>query len=440
MTVGGPAPREVIPTGKPLRGEVRVPGSKSLAARALTAASLCEGTSIVRGDLSAADIELLVRGLRQLGVALKREAPAALARSPDSIVVEGLGWLERFPASGVTLDAGPAGVAARFLTALAALARGPVLIDGSERMRQRPMGPLIAAIEQLGCPARSLAPSGGLPVRIEGGGLEGGACRLPGAQSSQFASALLLAASRARRETLIAIEGPLVSRSYVDLTLETARLFGLRVEAEGPGEFRVTPSIGRGGSFEVEPDASSAGYAFAAAAITGGEVTVPGLSRSSRQPDIRFLDVLERMGCEVEETRRGCRLRAGGLRGIRADLGEMPDSVPALAAVALFAEGSTEVLGVAHLRFKESDRLAALARELDRLGARVEERPDGLKIDPAESRSLRGAEVETYEDHRIAMALALVGLRVRGVRVKEPDCVAKSFPGFWSRIIDPGPD
>jgi len=205
MTVGGPAPREVIPTGKPLRGEVRVPGSKSLAARALTAASLCEGTSIVRGDLSAADIELLVRGLRQLGVALKREAPAALARSPDSIVVEGLGWLERFPASGVTLDAGPAGVAARFLTALAALARGPVLIDGSERMRQRPMGPLIAAIEQLGCPARSLAPSGGLPVRIEGGGLEGGACRLPGAQSSQFASALLLAASRARRETLIAI-------------------------------------------------------------------------------------------------------------------------------------------------------------------------------------------------------------------------------------------
>jgi 3-phosphoshikimate 1-carboxyvinyltransferase len=333
----------------------------------------------------------------------------------------------------------------RFLTAIAALGLGRYRLDGVTRMRERPIEDLLDALRQLGGRAESERGNGRPPVCIHASGLRGGQVRVKGDISSQFLSGLLMAAPYAREDVIVTVEGFLVSRPYVDMTLTMMHRFGVRVTEDPWGVFHVpggqTYQASRRveehplGEFQVgnrcydiEPDASAASYFFAAAAIAGGSVTVAGLFASSIQGDVRFVDVLERMGCTISSDATGLTVEGGPLRGVDVDMNAISDTVMTLAAVACFAEGPTTIRNVAHIRHKETDRLAALAAELRRLGAGVEERPDGLRITP---RPLRGCAVDTYDDHRMAMSLALVGLKVPGVVVNNPACVAKTYPHFF---------
>jgi 3-phosphoshikimate 1-carboxyvinyltransferase len=253
--------------------------------------------------------------------------------------------------------------------------------------------------------------------------------------SSQFLSGLLMAAPCAEGDSCgaamrVEIAGPLVSRPYVEMTLAVMRAFGAKVEANlAGGKFEIERTGYDARSYAIEPDASAASYFWAAAAIAGGRVTVEGLGKKSVQGDVAFLDCLRRMGCRVQEDADGTTVEGGQLSGIAVDMNAISDTVPTLAAVALFAASPTEIRNVTHIRRKETDRIAAVATELRKLGATVEERPDGLRILPG---SLRGAEIETYDDHRMAMSMALVGLRTPGVVIRDPECTAKTYPGFWT--------
>ncbi|MFQ5349730.1 MAG: 3-phosphoshikimate 1-carboxyvinyltransferase, partial [Thermoanaerobaculia bacterium] len=307
-------------------------------------------------------------------------------------------------------------------------------LDGTERLRARPLVPLIAALRALGGRVDCLAAEGHAPLRVRGDGLEGGRVELDAGESSQYLSALLMAAVRARGEVEIVVKR-LTSAPYVELTLGALGEFGPAVERPPNHHYKVRPARMAGAEIAVEADASAACYAGAAAALSGGRVTIRGLRPGSRQGDAGFFDLLRRMGAEVSW--EGSRLVAaggGGLLAVTVDLSTMPDQVPTLAALAPFAEGTTRITGVPHLRLKESDRLRAMSLELSRLGATVEERPDGLEIAGIWARAVPPEEpvtVASHDDHRIAMSLALVGLRRPGVSVAEPGVVAKSYPEFW---------
>jgi 3-phosphoshikimate 1-carboxyvinyltransferase len=329
------------------------------------------------------------------------------------------------------------GTTARFLTAVAALTAAgvEVTLDGSARMRERPIGDLVAALCALGADAQALGPRGCPPVRVRGGGLAGGRITIDARRSSQYVSGVLLAAPAAAHDVEVAlVEGRLVSRPFVDLTLQVMNDFGADARWTDAGGLVVRsgrPYVGR--RYAIEPDAQAAVYAFAAAAIAGGRVVVEGIPPDSRQPDLRVLDALAAMGCRVERSADTIELAvtAGTLRGVRLDGDPMPDAVLALSVVALFAEGPTEIRNVANLRIKETDRLAALESEIRRLGGRAEAGPDWIRIEPA---PLHGAAIETYADHRMAMSFALAGLAVAGVAIRDPGCVAKTWPGFFAAL------
>jgi 3-phosphoshikimate 1-carboxyvinyltransferase len=360
----------------------------------------------------------MIESLRAMGCVVEQDSRMLVVQGRQGCLPHGT----------ADLFVGNSGTTMRFLAALAAVLPGTVRLDGVPRMRQRPIGDLIEALCYLGVDAS--CENGYPPVTVRGGGWRGGEVAIRGDASSQFLSGLLLAAPFAPAATTFRVEGPLVSRPYIDMTLAMLRQFGLRVEEPTANTFHVpAPQSGGIGAYAVEPDASAASYFLAAAAITGGRVRIPGLPMSSMQGDVRFLDALEAMGCVVGRDP----LTAEGrpLRGIDIDMNAISDTVMTLAAVALFAEGPTTIRNVAHIRHKETDRIAALAAELRRLGAEVDERPDGLTIRP---RPLRGAEVETYDDHRMAMSLALVGLRVQGVVIRDPGCVAKTYPHFFDDL------
>jgi 3-phosphoshikimate 1-carboxyvinyltransferase len=407
-----------------LDATLAVPGSKSLTNRALPVAALAAGESEILGALASDDTEAMREGLLALGARIETRGEAWRVRGTEG----------RLAAPGRPIDARGSGTTARFLTALATLAPGPVVIDGSPRMRERPIDELARALRELGAGVEVLGRGGCPPVRVAGGGLPGGGARVDARRSSQFVTALLLAAPYARRDVELELEGGvLVSRPYVDLTLELMATFGAEA---GFRDERLWVRAGRGyrgRRYRVEADASSAAYAFAAAAIAGGRVRVPGLPRGSRQADLGLLEVLERMGCRVERGADSVEVRGPerGLRGVEADLNAMPDATVALAVVALFAAGPTRIRNVGQIRLHETDRLAALERELRRLGAGARAGPDWLAIEP---RPLHGAEIETYDDHRMAMAFALAGLRVPGLRIRNPACVAKTWPGFFEAL------
>jgi 3-phosphoshikimate 1-carboxyvinyltransferase len=316
----------------------------------------------------------------------------------------------------------------RFLTALAALGEGEYLLTGTERLCQRPLGELLDALHQAGVQAVSERGDGCPPVRVTGG-LTGGKAQLSGAISSQYLSALLFIGPLAPAGLKIDITGELVSRPYVDLTLEVLGNFGISYYRKGyryfelPGGQSYLPR-----EYEIEADASSASYFWAAAALTGGRVTITNLSLESSQGDAAFPEVLGRMGCAIESTPAGLTVQGGPLRGVTVDMATMPDLVPTLAVLAAFAAGDTVITGVAHLRHKESDRLAAVAAELARLGIEARETADGLVI---RGGAPKGAVIHTYNDHRIAMSFAVAGLKAAGISITDPDCVAKSFPDFW---------
>lgn len=421
-----PGALQIASVKGPIRGSVRPPGSKSYTNRALVVAALADGRSLLHGVLESEDTLVLMESLRRLGLDVVHD------RAGRSVDIEGCGG--DFPARNAQLFLANSGTSIRFLCAACALGQGEYTLDGIERMRQRPIGDLLRALGSLGVDVRSLGGNDCPPVLVRARGIPGGMVAVKGDVSSQFLSALLMAAPRAKSQVVLEVSGPLVSRPYVEMTLAVMRAFGVeparrdenRFEFPGKQRYRAT-------SYTVEPDASAASYFFGAAAVTGGAVTVEGLGRSSLQGDLGFVHVLERMGCRVEQTEDQTTVVGGTLRGVDVDLGDLSDTVPTLGAVACRALGPTRIRNVAHVRVKETDRIAAVATELRRAGATVDEQPDGMIIHPPDQ--VRGADFQTYNDHRMAMSLALLGLVAPGVRILEPRCVEKTYPGYFSDLF-----
>jgi 3-phosphoshikimate 1-carboxyvinyltransferase len=414
---------EIKPSG-PIRGSIRPPGSKSLTNRAMVCAALAEGESLLAGALDSEDTRVMAAALGKLGVPILHD--------PAQRAIRVRGCRGRVAAGGAEVFVANSGTTMRFVTPVAALGRGTFRIDGSPRMRERPIEDLLEALRQLGVDAHSELQNGCPPVIVRAAGLPGGKAPVAGDISSQFLSGLLMAAPYADRAVELFVTGDLVSKPYVEMTLAVMAAFGVAVDREGLRRFSVPAGQKyRARRYAVEPDASAASYFFAAAAITGGEVTVEGLAKGSLQGDVAFCECLARMGCDVRYGPDSISVRGRPLCGIAADMNAISDTVQTLAAVALFAGGPTTITGVAHVRHKETDRLRAVAAELRKLGAEVEEREDGLRIVPGQ---LRGAEIETYDDHRMAMSMAVAGLRIPGLVIRDPACTAKTYPGFFEDL------
>lgn len=406
---------------KPALVSIRVPGSKSLTNRALIVAALADGRSRLTGALDSEDTRVMVDSLSRLGLEIEHD--------PGTGIIEVNGCGGEIPAADAALYVSNSGTSLRFLTAMVATAHGRYHLDGNARMRQRPVADLLHALNRLGADARSEAGTGCPPLSVQANGLDGGYVDVRGDVSSQFLSGLLMALPYARRATTIQVEGELVSKPYVDMTLSVMNAFGAMPTNRNYHRFNIEPGRYHGRTYEIEPDASAASYFFAAAAITGGTVTVEGLGTRSIQGDMAFVDILEHMGCTVDRRPFATTVTGGRLRGVDVDMNAISDTVMSLAAVALFAKGITRIRNVAHIRHKETDRIAALACELRKLGAHVDEQLDGLIIFPPEI--LSPAKIATYDDHRMAMSLALVGLRSRGVTILDPGCVRKTYPDYW---------
>jgi 3-phosphoshikimate 1-carboxyvinyltransferase len=409
----------------PLHARVQVPGSKSISNRALVVAGLARGKSRLHGVLDSDDTRVMARALEALG--------ASVSIDGDCWTVTGVDGRPRVPLA--KLDVGASGTAARFLTAVMALVPGEAVLDGTARMRERPIGGLVEALQRLGVRVTAEGRDGCPPVRCVGGGAFGGEAEVDARRSSQYVSALLLVAPYAQRSIELRLaQGALVSRPYVDVTLQVMRAFGAEAGFGAAGALHVTAGRTYAAcDYAIEPDASTAAYFFAAAAIVGGRVAVEGLPARSAQADMGFLALLERMGCRIDLGSTGVEVHGpgAGLKAVDVDMNAMPDAVLAAAVTALFAEGTTRILNVGNLRIKESDRLAALETELRKLGARAHADADSLTITPG---PLHGTEIATYDDHRMAMAFALAGLRVAGVRICDPGCVSKSWPGYFDAL------
>jgi 3-phosphoshikimate 1-carboxyvinyltransferase len=405
----------------PPDASVIVPGSRSLTNRALVCAALADGTSRLAGWLDSEDTQAMREGLERLGVEIGEEA--------GELRVRGVGG--RFAIPLRPIDCRASGTTMRFLSACAALAPGRVVLDGTARMRERPIQALADALTRLGVDVRTVA--GCPPVTVQGGSLVGGSVDVDARHSSQYLSALLLVAPFAREDVEIRT-GPIASRPFADMTIDVMAAFGVAVETRGPEAFAIRAGQRyRARSYAVEPDAMSASYFFSAAAVTGGRVRVEGLTAASSQGDVRFVEVLERMGCTVERGPRWISVRGPRyLHGVDVDLNAMPDMALTLAVAACFARGPTRIRNVGHMRIKESDRMDALANELQSLGARVEVTETDLVIEPPDP--VRPARIATYDDHRMAMSFAIAGLRAPGIVIENPECVAKTFPGFFESL------
>ena len=419
---------EIRPIAGPIRGRVRPPGSKSITNRALVCAALADGVSHLTGALDSEDTRVMIDGLVRLGIEVESQDAGSRLR------VNGAGG--EIPALEADLFCANSGTTIRFLTALATLGHGSFRLDGVERMRQRPIGDLLDAINQLGAHAASEKADHCPPVVVHANGLPGGTAKIRGDISSQYLSGLLMAAPRARSPVELTIDGPLVSQPYVQMTLEVMKSFGVDVQAaEGLQHFQIAaPQRYRAREYAIEPDASAASYFWAAAAICGGEVTVDGLTENSLQGDVAFVECLERMGCGVRRDAANIIVVGRPLRGVDVDMNAISDTVQTLAVVAIFAEGPTRIRGVGHIRHKETDRIGAVATELRILGVDVLEHDDGLTIQPVDMEQLKAATVQTYNDHRMAMSFALAGLRIRGLQISNPRCVEKTYPRFFEDL------
>jgi 3-phosphoshikimate 1-carboxyvinyltransferase len=416
--------RVVMAPSGPLRGEMEAPPSKSSSHRALLIAALARGTSRLTRCLGAEDIELTRRALASLGVSIVPDGP-------DVLRVDGCEG--RLPGLTADLQLGNSGTSLRFLTAVAALGPGRTRLDGNPRLRQRPVGAIARALEPLGARAEWEGEPGFAPLIVAGGPLQGGRTRLEMGESSQFASALLLVAPCTPLGVEITLDGAAVSRPYLDLTLDWMERFSGPPVATSAKRLVIPGGGGyRADDVTIEGDYSSAAFLFAGAAVTGGRVRISALPPLSRQADVAFLPFLSAMGCAVERDADAVSVAGPRrLHALDAEIGDCPDLAPAIAAVALFADGPTSLRGAPHLRLKESDRIGDLAAGLRLLGARVEERPDGLVIHPG---APHGATLDPRGDHRLAMAFAVAGLRIDGVEILDPGCVAKSCPDFFTRL------
>jgi len=417
----------IHPISHPLQATVRVPGSKSLTNRALLIAALADGNTTLENALFSDDSHYFANALQTLGFEVNLDPEHA------RMTITGLGG--RIPVEKAELFIGNAGTASRFLSALLTLGNGDFILDGEARMRERPIGDLIEALTQLGANVESsqngvqqpICP----PVKIHASGLPGGNTQVKGNISSQFLSALLMVAPYAQSSVEIEVTTELNSKPYVDMTLSIMQDFGIEVERNGYNFFRISPALYSSlSTFSIESDASTASYFFAAPAICGGTVKIENISRDSVQGDIVFLDVLENMGCFVEETENSIQVTgATQLNGLDIDMRHIPDTAQTLAAIAPFASTPTRIRGIASARVKETDRVSAVCTELTRLGVKVDEHEDGMTIYPCDD--IHPAIVQTYNDHRMAMAFSLISLDVPGIVIENPDCVSKTFPDFF---------
>lgn len=425
----------IAPIPHPLSAVVRVPGSKSLTNRALLIASLVNGSTHLTNALFSDDSCYFANALQTLGFDIQ------LDETDHAMTVTGLGG--KIPASKAELFIGNAGTAARFLSAFLTLGNGEYILDGEPRMRERPIGNLVDSLTQLGANIRPVQNAEGgkrnvqicPPVKITANGLPGGKTQIAGDISSQFLSALLMVAPYAQREIEITLSTELNSKPYVDMTIDIMKDFGVEIERDGYNSFTIHPAAYLPiSNYQIESDASAASYFFAAPAICGGTVRVENISRTSKQGDIAFLDVLAKMGCTVTETDY-CLLVTGfpELHGVDVDMRDISDTAQTLAAIAPFASSSTRIRGIASARVKETDRVHATCAELSRLGVQVEEHEDGMTIHPC--KIFQPANIQTYNDHRMAMAFSLIGLRVDGVSIENPACVSKTFPNYFE-VLD----
>lgn len=402
---------------------VSVPGSKSYTHRTLIAAALSDGGCRIKNCLRSEDTLLTLSCLRQIGIDIKEEA--------GDVNIQGAGG--HFKTADHPIDLGNSGTSMRLLTAVVALGQGPYILTGTGRMRQRPIQDLLDSLNQMGIGARSLNNDGCPPVEISGTKIMGGKIDIDCRISSQFLSALLLIAPFADQPVDIHVTGGPVSKPYIDMTLDVMHSFGLNVNRSAYSRFEIISGQRyRAGEYAVAPDYSQAGYFWAAAAIAGRSIKVKGTLKDSRQGDVRFVDCLKKMGCDVRYDEDGIRVTGRPLTAIHVDMADMPDMVPTLAVVAAFAEGTTVIENVAHLKVKESDRLGAVAKELSKMGIEAVCSQSGLIIKGGKPKS---AVIDTYDDHRIAMSFALAGLKTPGTRINDEMCVKKSFPNFW-QVLD----
>jgi 3-phosphoshikimate 1-carboxyvinyltransferase len=440
---------EIKPVHGPVVATIRPPGSKSITNRALVLAALaarearagdvCRLTGVLHSD----DTRVMIDSLRRLGwrieqvvaagtIALTWPMRPASAADNDSIqpVADGPGHGKQ---SRIDLWLENSGTSIRFLTALAAALRDgtPLRLDGNARMRERPIQPLVDALQRWGSDAACELGTGCPPVLVTSRGLPGTTVPVAGDMSSQYLSALLMAAPVAAGDVTVKVEGPLVSRPYIDMTLAVMRQFGANVEEPETNVFRIAACGYRTCVYDIEPDASAASYFFAVAAVTGGRVTVEGLHHGSLQGDVLFVEALQRMGCRIEWGTNSITVTGGPLRGIDVDMNAISDTAQTLAAVAAFAEGTTRIRGVAHMRLKETDRVTAVVTELRKLGLSVEEHEDGMTIHPG---PMRPASIATYDDHRMAMSFAILGLRQPGVVIEHPGCTSKTYPRYFEDL------
>jgi len=410
----------------PLNASIRVPGSKSLTNRALLIAALANGTTKLTNALFSDDTCFFVKALQTLGFNV------ILDQRSISMTVTGLGG--SIPVQQADLYIGNAGTAARFLSAFLTLGNGTFTLDGNSRMKERPIGDLVNALRQLGAKVdviNSQKSSVCPPIKITASGLSGGKTTITGNISSQFLSAILMIAPYANTPVEIEITTELNSKPYVDMTLSVMSEFGIEIEHDGYDSFLIHPSRFSSRSiYSIESDASAASYFFAAPAICGGTLRVEKISRKSKQGDIKFLDILSAMGCVVAEHKNYIEVTGSSeLIGLDVNMQDYPDTAQTLAVVAPFASSPTRIRGIFSARFKETDRISATCSELRKIGVHVDEHDDGMTIYP--SSELHDTLVQTYNDHRMAMAFSLIGLRIPGIIIDNPGCVSKTFPNYF---------
>lgn len=403
-----------------LDASVTVPASKSYTNRALILAAIADGESLIETPLKSDDTLFMAEALRLFGV--------DVVEGENNFKITGTGGKLKSPEKEIYV--GNAGTAMRFLATFAVLSSHKTVLTGDERMKERPIEDLLKALRDLGFTARSINGNGCPPIEVQGGETISRQISLPGNLSSQYLTSLLLSLPILGKPITINIQGELTSAPYIDITLDILSDFGITIERVGDKSFHIDPNqryLAK--KYMVQGDASSASYFFAAAAVTGGKVTVRGINPATLQGDIKFLDMLEEMGCQIEKQNNSVTVTGKKLKGICIDMNRMPDVVQTAAITALFAEGNTRITNVANLRIKETDRISALSGELKKLGAGIKEGKDWIEIQPGQ---YQGATIDTYNDHRMAMSFAVAGLKIPGVSIKNPQCVNKSFPGFFN--------
>ncbi|MBL8818394.1 MAG: 3-phosphoshikimate 1-carboxyvinyltransferase [Planctomyces sp.] len=418
---------EVLPVRRPVTGVIRPPGSKSITNRAFILAALADGKTTLTGVLDSQDTRVMVESLRRLGFEVVQDAAA------QRCTIVGRGGQIPNPEADLWLE--NSGTSIRFLTALCALGEGRYRLNGVERMQQRPIGDLTRALNQLGAEIQhEVLGSECPPIIVDGHHRQfsGGTARVHGGISSQFLSSLLMASPACSRSVRLIVEGELVSKPYVTMTLQMMKAFGAQVEyPDDLSEFLIHPLPYRARAYDIEPDASAASYFFAAAAITGGTVTVTGLSSHAMQGDVHFVNALQQMGCKVDWMPDRITVTGGQLHGIQIDMNAISDTAQTLSAVAVFADSPTTITSVGHMRHKETDRISAVVTELRRMGLSADEHEDGLTIYPG---TPAPTEVHTYDDHRMAMSFALIGLKHPGIRILNPGCTAKTYPEYFKDL------